>query len=112
MNKALLPPEIELLIPPLYSTEETSARDKIVVVKYFSPYSGWTWFATEGSWDTGDFIFFGLVYGLEKEWGYFSLSELGGANKGDIPLVERDLYFKPVKLSEIEAKYDRIYKIR
>lgn len=112
MNKDLLPPEIELLIPALYSTEETPTRDKIVVAKYFSPYSNWLWLVVEGNREGEDYIFFGLVYGLEKEWGYFSLSELESAKKGEIPLVERDLYFKPVKLSEIEAKYDRFYKIR
>ena len=37
---------------------------------------GWTWYATEGSPDGNDFVFFGYVQGIEAEWGTFSLSEL------------------------------------
>ena len=65
----------------MYSQEDTP--DPMVVVKFFTPDAGWTWYAIEGSpvdedgyYDTDkekvDFLFFGLVSGLEVELGYFS----------------------------------------
>lgn len=110
MNTSLLPPEVELTIPPLYASEETPRDEVKAVAKYFSPYSDWTWFVVEGSREGDDFIFFGLVYGFEKEWGYFSLSELESAKKGDLPLVERDLFFGPTMISELEKKYDKLFR--
>jgi hypothetical protein len=47
-----------------------------------------------------DFLFFGLVSGLDIELGYFSLSELKSVRgKFGLP-VERDLHFQPTRLSE------------
>lgn len=62
--------------------------DALAHVKYFTPDSSWTWYATEFD---GEDTFFGLVKGFEKEFGYFSLSELESA-KGPMRLsIERDL---------------------
>jgi hypothetical protein len=84
---ALLTPELRAALPPLYSTEnDDSAR---AVVKYFSPYSGWTWYAFE--FEPESDRFFGLVVGAEIEWGYFALSELDCDLDG-LPLVERDCW--------------------
>jgi len=56
---------------------------------------------TEGSAEEEDFIFFGYVTGLEREWGYFMLSELSSA-RGPLGLaVERDLYFTSARISEV-----------
>ena len=65
-----------------------------VIVKFFTPDSNWTWYATEGNpMPDGDFEFFGLVEGFESELGYFRLSELEAA-KGPLGLrIERDRYF-------------------
>jgi ABC-type dipeptide/oligopeptide/nickel transport system permease subunit len=87
----LLTAAIRKALPALYSQEKV--KDPIAVVKFFSPRSNWTWFATEFD---GKDIFFGLVIGHEKELGYFSLSELESL-KG---LVERDLYWKARPLSQ------------
>lgn len=85
----LLPPEIRHALPPLRSTE-TLGMDAAIIVKYFTPTSNWTWYATEFD---GEDLFFGLVHGFEKEFGYFALSELE-ALRGPYGLgVERDLYF-------------------
>jgi len=85
----LLPAEIRAALPPLRSTEALGMNAPIIV-KYFTPTSNWTWYATE--FDSED-LFFGLVDGLAKEFGYFSLSELQ-ALRGPYGLgVERDLYF-------------------
>lgn len=68
------------------------------MVKFFTPWSNWTWYATEFD---GEDTFFGLVYGFERELGYFSLRELEKI-RGPMGLcIERDLYFTPRKLSEI-----------
>jgi hypothetical protein len=99
-------------LPALYSQEDNP--DPMVVVKLFTPDAGWTWYAIEGSpvdeqgyYDTDkekvDFVFFGLVSGLEVELGYFSLSELTSI-RGKLGLpVERDRYFQPTRLSAIKT---------
>lgn len=43
----LMTQEILIKIPPLYS-QESKGEDAIVYVKFFTPWSNWTWFATEG----------------------------------------------------------------
>jgi len=91
--------EILKRIPALGSTEDIPMDDKVIHVKFFSPYSNWTWYAVE--YDPETKTFFGLVHGFEKEWGYFTLDELENAYRGSLPLVERDMYYGPKKVSEI-----------
>jgi len=88
----LLTKEIEKKLPKLYSQE--NEKDPKIIVKYFTPWSNWTWFAWEGEKQpNGDWIFFGMVHGLEKEMGYFSLNELESIT-GPMGLkVERDKWF-------------------
>ncbi len=94
----LLTEELRAQLPPLYAQE--NVRDPVVHVKFFTPDSSWTWYATEGSPEGDDFIFFGYVIGLEKEWGYFALSELASA-RGPFGLpIERDLYFRAAPFSQ------------
>lgn len=78
-------------------------ENPMVVVKFFDPFGSWTWYAVSGSQDpdSGDIQFFGYVKGLENELGYFWLSELENIKLGDFPRIERDLYFKPMLLSEV-----------
>ena len=64
----LLTAELRKRIPPLYSQQ--SEADPMVYAKFFLPGTGWTWYVTEGSPEGEDFIFFGYVIGLEKEWGW------------------------------------------
>ena len=92
----LLTKEILEKIPKLYSQEKE--KDPMVYAKFFNPSGSWTWYATEFD---GIDTFFGLVVGFEKELGYFSLKELENV-KGQFGLgIERDIYFKPTRLSEI-----------
>jgi len=94
----LLTQEILLRLPQLYATENIPTKDVVAQVKFFTPDSSWTWYATE--FDVQD-TFFGLVDGLEKELGYFSLSELQSV-RGPLGLpVERDLHWTPKTLGEI-----------
>jgi len=93
----LLTKEILEKLPKLY-TQEDKGLDAVAVVKFFTPDSNWTWYATEFD---GDDLFFGLVDGFEKEIGYFRLSELQSV-KGALGLpIERDMYFKPKTLKEL-----------
>jgi|GEM_PF-248867 len=96
----LLPDEIRKKLPPLYAQEHE--KDPMVYVKFFHPLSHWTWYATEGSSEDDDFIFFGWVYGDFPELGYFSLNELESV-KDPLGLgIERDLHFTPKRLSEVK----------
>jgi hypothetical protein len=84
-------------LPPLYSQEE-NGLDAVAWVKFFTPDSGWTWWASEYD---GEDLFFGLVQGDEKELGYFRLSELKQI-RGVLGLpVERDRYFRPTPLKTL-----------
>ncbi len=93
----LLTQEIREKLPPLYSNEELGLL-ALAIVKYFTPDSNWTWYASEFD---GEDIFFGLVSGFEVELGYFALSELEEA-RGPLGLpIERDLHFEPRTLKEL-----------
>jgi len=88
----LLTKEIEKALPPLGSTDGEGFSAK-VVVKFFSPWGNWSWYATEGERrEDGDVLFFGLVDGFEKELGYFSLNELAAVRGPNGLRIERDLY--------------------
>ena len=102
----LLPDKVRRKLPPIYSQEEVT--DPVVWVKYFTPDSNWTWYATEFD---GEDQFFGLVEGIEAELGYFSLHQLWKL-RGQLGLpVERDIYFKPKPLSEVR-RTTRVWKIK
>jgi len=93
----LLPQDIREKIPPLYR-QEALGLQALALVKFFTPDSSWTWYATEFD---GDDLFFGLVAGLDVELGYFLLSELS-ETVGPMGLpIERDLYFKPETLANL-----------
>ena len=84
-------------LPPLGS-QEKKGLDAVAVVKFFTPDSHWTWYATEFD---GKDLFFGLVHGDEEEIGYFRLSELKRV-QGTFNLpVERDRFFRPCKLRDL-----------
>jgi hypothetical protein len=97
----LLPETIQSTLPALYSQDHLPLRDQIARVKFFTPDSSWTWYATEDEADGDDFLFFGYVIGYEREAGYFRLSELALA-RGPLGLaIERDVYFKPTALGTL-----------
>ena len=99
----LLPQEIRVKLPELYSGEE-QGLEALAQVKFFTPDSFWTWYASEFD---GEDIFFGLVSGLELELGYFSLNELESVH-GPMGLpIERDLYFVPKPLQELMEMHKR-----
>ena len=93
------------VLPPGGLRSSTSMGRRLSMTARSLPDSGWTWFATEGEEEDGDFRFFGYVIGQEEEWGYFVLSELQSA-RGPLGLsIERDLYFKRGPFSEVITRY-------
>jgi hypothetical protein len=99
----LLTKELESKLPAPYATEKDD--DPTVFVKFFTPYSDWTWYATE--YDPENRVFFGWVDGHYPELGYFSLDELEGLTKTllgtEVPAVERDCGWDPRPLSEVKG---------
>ncbi len=94
----LLTKELREQLPPLYAQEHED--DPLVICKFFTPDSSWTWYPLEFD---GEDVFFGLVIGFEFELGYFSLSELQAA-RGPLGLpIERDLHFQPTRLSVVRT---------
>jgi hypothetical protein len=101
VRQTLIPNDLRKNIPNLYDTEEL--QELICQVKLFTPFSSFTWYIIELSQDDNDTCF-GYVEGLDNELGYFSLSEIESI-VGPMGLrVERDLSFKPTKLSDIKSK--------
>lgn len=100
----LLTQELKRSFPKLGETDGKDPAKIKVIAKFFCPWSGWTWYATEGQKSGDDFIFFGFVRGLEDELGSFSLSELESI-RGPFGLgIERDLYFGKHTLAEVMKK--------
>ena len=93
----LIPKELINTIPKLYETEEQN--DPIAHVKLFL--ENWTWFITEISIDK-NICFVYVISPFGAELGYFSLEEIKSI-QGSLGIgVERDLEFKPTKLSIIK----------
>ena len=110
-------------LPPIYA-QEGLGDDAKIHVKFFTPDSSWSWFATEGNpivvrdgeqteLDSQDQLtpgelvvdwrFFGMVHGFEKELGYFLLSELASA-RGRLGLpIERDRWLGDHTLGDLKA---------
>lgn len=93
----LLTQELRAKLPPLYANEDTGLH-ALALVKFFTPDSSWTWYASEFD---GQDMFFGLVVGHDVELGYFSLSELQRV-RGPLGLpIERDRHFEPTSLAAL-----------
>ena len=94
----LLPKSLEQRFQEV-GCQDGKGFDAVVIAKYFSPTTYWTWYATE--YLSEERNFFGYVVGHEKEWGYFNLDELKTV-KGPLGLgIERDLYFKERPLNQV-----------
>lgn len=96
-------------LPKLYA-QDGKGDDALIHVKFFTPWSNWTWYATEGEPifdDDGneiDFRFFGYVIGFEKELGYFHLSELESVT-GPMGLkIERDMYYTKETIGDVKKR--------
>jgi hypothetical protein len=96
----LLTPGLRAKLPRIRSQEYV--EEPIVYAKFFLPGTRWTWYVTEGEERNGDFLFFGLVVGMDSEFGYFLLSELESVRDPLLNLtVERDLSFTEGRLTDV-----------
>lgn len=120
----LLTKEIRRQLPPLGS-QDAKGDAAIVQVKFFTPWTNWTWYVLEASavLEDGtelpladsdparetDVLCYGLVDGNECELGHFALRELE-AIRGLAGLrIERDLHWRPQPLSEVRAALVRTH---
>lgn len=94
----LLTKELQEILPGL-GEQDGKGDDAVAYAKFFTPDSNWTWYVTE--YDPTERLCFGLVDGITRELGYFSLNELESV-KGPLGLpIERDLYFEPTRLGDL-----------
>ena len=97
----LITEELRKQLPPLYSQE--NENDPMVICKFFDPCGSFSWFILEFD---GEDLFFCKVFSHlcpDGELGYSSLSEIESV-RGALGLgIERDLYFKPKRLSECKG---------
>jgi len=97
----LLTNALRTSLPPLGAGDEQGFA-AMAHVKFFTPDSSWTWYASEFD---GDDTFFGLVDGIALEYGTFSLAELTSI-RGPLGLpIERDRFFTPAPLKELYEKH-------
>jgi hypothetical protein len=99
----LMTGEIRATLPPLYSGEK-KGTEAIAPVKYFTPDANWTWYASEFD---GNDIFFVLVLGFEAELGYFSVTELESVRGAFRLPIERDKFYEPKLLRELQQQHNR-----
>ena len=93
------PDDLKAQMPKLYSQE--GSKDPMVYSKWFTPWSSWSWYATEGEQQDEQYICFGYVIGQDREWGYFSVTELESIT-GPMGLkIERDIHFTPKPKSQV-----------
>lgn len=99
----LMNEEILENVPRLGETEEISSGNKTVHVAYIIPFrSNWTWYLTEYDPETEDA--FGLVAGMEPEWGYFNLKELREVGAERLVLEDFPKTFKELRDSELKKQ--------
>lgn len=92
-------------VPELYVQEDVALADKQVHAAYIIPFrSNWTWYMTEYDRESGDA--FGLVLGIEPEWGYFNLEELKELNAQRLVLEDFPKTFRELKDSELKKQMD------
>lgn len=92
-------------VPELYAQEDVALADKEVHATYIIPFrSNWTWYMTEYDRESGDA--FGLVLGIEPEWGYFNLEELKELNAQRLILEDFPKTFRELKDTELKKQMD------
>ena len=101
----LMTDEMLKRVPELYAQEDVALADKEVHAAYIIPFrSNWTWYMTEYDRESGDA--FGLVLGIEPEWGYFNLEELKELNAQRLILEDFPKTFRELKDSELKKQMD------
>jgi hypothetical protein len=93
----LITKSIATKLPKLYAMEFVPVGTRLAYVKLFHPMSNWTWYVMEYD---GQDLCFGLVFGHEQEFGYFSLNELNKTVVHGVG-VERDEWFQPTPIQDL-----------
>lgn len=84
---------------PLYSQD--GKETKTIICKFFL--ANFTWYVCEARKLVNDFEFYGIVDNAgEKEFGYFTQSQLQSVRGPWGLSVERDMYFKPQTINVSE----------
>ena len=80
-------------------------KDPVIVAKFFNPNGAGTWYAASYDPQAKEFFGYVSIFGdCCDEWGYFSLNELESF-RGPFGLgIERDLYWKEKRASEVIGK--------
>ncbi|HEO8304241.1 TPA: DEAD/DEAH box helicase family protein [Streptococcus agalactiae] len=92
-------------VPELYEQEKINLAEKEVHAAYIIPFrSNWTWYMTEYDRESGDA--FGLVLGIEPEWGYFNINELKELNAQRLILEDFPKTFRELKDTELKKQMD------
>ena len=98
----LMSSDIPFSLPQFYSTE--GQKDPMVHLRFFNPIGSESWHLIEH--DPEEHLAYGwdnLGHG-HSELGYFSITELEAI---ELPLgqkIERDLHFKPCRLSQVKSQ--------
>lgn len=109
----LMTEEMLETVPKLYEQDNVPLADKEVHAAYFIPFrSNWTWYMTEFDPETRDA--YGLVLGIEAEWGYFNLDELEELQAQrlileDFPRTFRELAGTELKKQISEFELNRVF---
>ena len=100
----LMTKELEALFA---KTGRQDIPDPLVIAKLFDPSGSWTYYVTE--YYPEDRTIFGWVDGVsDPELGYASLAEIESVKNRFGLGMERDLHFRPCRLSEIKAKKEAV----
>lgn len=90
----LIDKDLEETIPPLYAQDGNPT--KIIYARFYL--HNWSWYVMEYS--KLQRLCFGIVDGLEIEYGYFTIDELESIG------ASRDYEFKPIKIKD--KNYERV----
>lgn len=86
---------------PLYS-QDGKGLNAVIHCKFFNPCGVGAWYVLEAKKEAnGDYTFFGIVDLYEREYGYFTLSQLQSVRNRFGLGIERDRYFKPCKVGDL-----------
>lgn len=95
----LLTAELRSQLPKLYA-QDGKGDEATAYVKFFSPYTGYTFYVTEFDGDDTLFGWGGFRDGND-EWGYASLNELASTTLfGGVPAIERDCGWEARTMTE------------
>ena len=99
----LMTKTLEAKIPEMGQFEND--ENPTIIAHYFNPIGQGDWYVIEGEKDeTNNWMFYGLVDLHFREYGYFSLKELENIKLPYGMGIERELYWNPITIKELESR--------